>query len=77
MKFYFSYLVLEMREIEGKILVILQGKQVIFRFELILVDMKWMVFYLGELNNLVIYFLFFVNVNLINKYIIGGIIGGC
>lgn len=76
MKFYFSYLVLEMREIEGKILVILQGKQVIFRFELILVDMKWMVFYLGELNNLVIYFLFFVNVNLINKYIIGGIIGG-
>lgn len=76
MKFYFSYLALEMREIEGKILVILQGKQVIFRFELILVDMKWMVFYLGELNNLVIYFLFFVNVNLINKYIIGGIIGG-
>lgn len=77
MKFYFSYLVLEMREIEGKILVILQGKQVIFRFELILVDMKWMVFDLGELINLVIYFLFFVNVNLINKYIVGGIIGGC
>ena len=42
MKSYSSHLASEMREIEGKTLVTPQGKQVIFRFELIPADTKWM-----------------------------------
>ena len=76
MKSYSSHLASEMREIEGKTLVTPQGKQVIFRFELIPADMKWMASHSGELNNSATYFSSFANVNSTNKHTVGGTIGG-
>ena len=76
MKSYSSHLASEMREIEGKTLATPQGKQVIFRFELIPADMKWMASHSGELNNSATYFSSFANVNSTNKHTIGGTIGG-
>lgn len=76
MKSYSSHLASEMREIEGKTLATPQGKQVIFRFELIPADMKWMASHSGELNNSATYFSSLANVNSTNKHTIGGTIGG-
>lgn len=53
-----------------------QGRQVIFRFELIPADMKWMASHSGELNNSATYFSSFANVNSTNTHTIGGTIGG-
>lgn len=44
-------------------------------FELVFVDMKWVVIFCGEIFNLVFYFLFFGNVNDDSKFIIGGFLG--
>ena len=70
MKSYSSHLASEMREIEGKTLVTPQRKQVIFRFELIPADMKWMA------SHSATYFSSFANVNSTNKNTVGGAIGG-
>lgn len=45
-----------------------QGNQVVFKFELIPADMKWMASHSGELNNCATYFSSFANVNQSNKY---------
>jgi len=76
MKSYSSHLAAEMKEIEGKPLTTPQGNQVVFRFELIPADMKWMASHSGELNNCATYFSSFANVNQSNKATIGGTIGG-
>ena len=70
MKSYSSHLASEMGETEGKTLVTPQGKQVIFRFELIPADMKWMA------SHCATYFSSFDNVNSTNKNTVGGTIGG-
>ena len=76
MKSYSSHLAAEMKEIEGKPLTTPQGNQVVFRFELIPADMKWMASHSGELNNCATYFSSFANVNQSNKATVGGTIGG-
>ena len=76
MKSYTHHLREEMEEVEGKQLTTEGGKQVVFKFELIPSDMKWMSSHLGELNNCTTYFSPFANVNRTNKRTIGGTIGG-
>ena len=76
MKSYTHHLREEMEEVEGKQLTTEGGKQVVFKFELILSDMKWMSSHSGELNNCATYFSPFSNVNQTNKRTIGRTIGG-
>ena len=63
MKSYTNHLREEMEEVEGKQLTTERGKQVVFKFELIPSDMKWMSSHSGELNNCATYFSPFANVN--------------
>ncbi|CAH3140837.1 unnamed protein product [Porites evermanni] len=56
-----------MEEVEGKQLTTERGKQVVFKFELIPSDMKWMSSHSGELNNCATYFSPFANVNQTSK----------
>ncbi|CAH3034505.1 unnamed protein product, partial [Porites evermanni] len=76
MKSYTNHLREEMEEVEGKQLTTERGKQVVFKFELIPSDMKWMSSHSGELNNCATYFSPFANVNQTSKRTIGGTIGG-
>ena len=76
MKSYTNHLTEEMEEVEGKQLTTERGKQVVFKFELIPSDMKWMSSHSGELNNCATYFSPFANVNQTSKRTIGGTIGG-
>ena len=76
MKSYTNHLRGEMEEVEGKQLTTERGKQVVFKFELIQSDMKWMSSHSGELNNRATYFSPFANVNQTNKRTISGKIGG-
>ena len=76
MKSYTNHLTEEMEEVEGKQLPTERGKQVVFKFELIPSDMKWMSSHSGELNNCATYFSPFANVNQTSKRTIGGTIGG-
>ena len=75
MKAYTCHLRKEMDEIEGKPLSTLQGKEVVFKFELISADMKWMSSHSGELNNCATYFSSLANVSQTNKCTTGGTIG--
>ena len=75
MKSYTNHLREEMEEVEGKQLTTERGKQVVFKFELIPSDMKWMSSHSGELNNCATYFSPFANVNQTSKRTIGGTIG--
>ena len=75
MKSYTNRLREEMEEVEGKQLTTERGKQVVFKFELIPSDMKWMSSHSGELNNCATYFSPFANVNQTSKRTIGGTIG--
>ena len=75
MKSYTNHLTEEMEEVEGKQLTTERGKQVVFKFELIPSDMKWMSSHSGELNNCATYFSPFANVNQTSKRTIGGTIG--
>ena len=50
MKSHTHHLRKEMEEVEGKQLTTEGAKQVVFKFELILSDMKWMSSHSGELN---------------------------
>ena len=61
-----------MEEVEGKQLTTERGKQVVFKFELIPSDMKWMSSHSRELNNCATYFSPFANVNQTSKRTIGG-----
>ena len=72
MKSYTNHLTEEMEEVEGKQLTTERGKQVVFKFELIPSDMKWMSSHSGELNNCATYFSPFANVNQTSKRTIGG-----
>ena len=76
MKSYTNHLREEMEEVEGKQLTTERGKQVVFKFELIPSDMKWMSSHSGKLNNCATYFSPFANVNQTSKRTIGGTIGG-
>ena len=76
MKSYTHQLREEMEEVEGKQLTTEGGKQVVFKFELIPSDMKWMSSHSGELNNCATYFSPFANVNQTDKRTINGTIGG-
>ena len=76
MKAYTCHLRKEMEEIEGKPLTTEKGKEVVFKFELIPSDMKWMSSHSGELNNCATYFSSFANVSQATKNTIGGTIGG-
>ena len=75
MKSYSNHLREEMEKVEGKQLTNERGKQVVFKFELIPSDMKWMSSHSGELNNCATYFSPFANVNQTSKRTIGGTIG--
>ena len=72
MKSYTNHLREEMEEVEGKQLTTERGKQVVFKFELIPSDMKWMSSHSRELNNCATYFSPFANVNRTSKRTIGG-----
>ena len=72
MKSYTNHLREEMEEVEGKQLTTERGKQVVFKFELIPSDMKWMSSHSRELNNCATYFSPFANVNQTSKRTIGG-----
>ena len=63
---YTHHLREEMEGVEGKQLTTEGGKQVVFKFELIPSDMKWMSSHSGELNNCATYFSPFANVNQTN-----------
>ena len=76
MKSYSNHLREEMEEVEGKQLTNERGKQVVFKFELIPSDMKWMSSHSGELNNCATHFSPFANVNQTSKRTIDGTIGG-
>ena len=66
-KSYSNHLREEMEQIEGKTLTTERGEQVVFKFELIPSDMKWMSSHLRELNNCATYFPPFANVNQTHK----------
>ena len=66
-KSYSNHLREEMEQIEGKTLTTERGEQVVFKFELIPSDMKWMSSHLPELNNCATYFPPFANVNQTHK----------
>ena len=65
-----------MGQIEGKTLTTERGEQVVFKFEQIPSDIKWMSFHSREINNCPTYFSPFANVNQTNEGTIGGFIGG-
>ena len=67
MKSYSNHLREEMEQIEEKTLTTEIGGQVVFKFELIPSDMKWMSSHLWELNNCATYFPPFANVNQTHK----------
>ena len=67
MKSYSNHLREEMEQIEEKTLTTEIGEQVVFKFELIPSDMKWMSSHLRELNNCATYFPPFANVNQTHK----------
>ena len=67
MKSYSNHLREEMEQIEEKTLTTKIGEQVVFKFELIPSDMKWMSSHLRELNNCATYFPPFANVNQTHK----------
>ena len=67
MKSYSNHLREEMEQIEEKTLTTEIGEQVVFKFELIPSDMKWMSPHLRELNNCATYFPPFANVNQTQK----------
>ena len=56
MKSYPNHLREEMEHIEGTTLTSERGEQVVFKFELIPSDMKWISSHLRELNNCATYF---------------------
>ena len=67
MKYYSNHLREEMEQIEENTLTTEIGGQVVFKFELIPSDMKWMSSHLPELNNCATYFPPFANVNQTHK----------
>ena len=67
MKSYPNHLREEMEHIEGKTLTSERGEQVVFKFELIPSDMKWISSHLRELNNCATCFSPFANVNQTHK----------
>ena len=67
MKSYSNHLREEMEQIEEKTLTTEIGEQVVFKFELIPSDMKWMSPHLRELNNCATYSSPFTNVNQTNN----------
>ena len=67
MKSYSNHLREEMEQIEEKKLTTKIGEQVVFKFELIPSDMKWISSHLRELNNCATYFPPFANVYQTNK----------
>ena len=76
LKKYTKYLAGQMEAIEGKKLQTNNGHEVIFIFELIPSDMKWVSSMSGELNNAATYFSPFANVSQDNKMTRNGSIGG-
>ena len=75
-KSYSNHLREEIEEAEGKQMTNERGKQVVFKFELISSDLKWISSHSGELNNCATYFSPFANVNQTSKRTTGRIIGG-
>ena len=69
MKSYSNHLREEMEQIEEKTLTTKIGEQVVFKFELIPSDMKWMSSHLRELNNCATYFPPFANVYQTHKVV--------
>ena len=63
LKSYSNHLKEEMEQIEGKTLTTERGEQVVFKFELMPSDIKWISSHSRELNNCVTYFSPFANVN--------------
>ena len=66
----------EMDGMEGEMFTTEKGNNIMFKFELIPADMKWVSSMCGELNNAALYFSPFANVNQKNKGTIDGSIGG-
>ena len=63
LRYYSNHLKEEMEQIEGKTLTTERGEQVVFKFELMPSDIKWISSHSRELNNCVTYFSPFANVN--------------
>lgn len=76
LKQYTKFLVGEMEAIEGKKLKTNKGNEVVFIFELVPSDMKWVSSMSGELNNCATYFSPFANVSQETKKVVNGSIGG-
>ena len=64
-----------MEDINTKSLVTNNGKEVVFKFELVPCDMKWLASMAGELSNSATYFSTFADVSQRNKDTMGGSIG--
>lgn len=75
LKKYTDHLRQEIEDMEGKKLTTPKGKDIVFRFQLIPSDMKWISTMSGELNNAATYFSPFANVTNSNKNTLNGSIG--